>query len=219
MKKIDPESNPDSLEAWNHQLIRFLLKELPRHPQSLLNDFKFEGMRIVTSSNRQLRIWNWDDQLGGHVFRYYWAVAEFKTPIGIKTKLLLPADTISDGWQLAIGRCDTIFSVGDSAGRMIYLPRFHYIADEGYLNESVDAYSIDRNKLNTNFRAFKSKSGKLHNSISLIYKNPFPHRRQIEVKGNELLVPKVIESSDYATSSSLRYEFDGSHFVYKGITK
>jgi hypothetical protein len=152
----------------------------------------------------------------------YWKVFEFATPSGIKAIDGCPDEGPAD---LCDGTFDTIYSIKSINGNIYYLGLEIWIADGQNSGQTLKAFAVEGYELNTNLKLFQTRSG-LVSEIELpfpegvnngTYKQPF-HTINIRDDGRTLLVP-LLTAEYKITSKYLRYEFDGEHFVYKGISK
>jgi hypothetical protein len=218
--------NNDSLVLLNAKLLHYLLANLPRVPESLTTDYKLMGwVRISTTGGKKLRIWSWDDGSGGPTSgspRVTIAVAEYQTPEGIKAQRIIPDDTTQEDWRYHVGRCDTIYTVKGKQGQMYYIPMCIFESDEegdGYLRD-VEAYAIEGDHLNTRVPLFE-KSGKTMSNVTIDFECERywePHNFRMKHHGKVLLVPHINRHHEMTSKDEI-YEFDGYHFVYKGVSK
>jgi hypothetical protein len=221
-----PKGNyDDSLQNINNELKKYLIETLPRIPESLTTPIPYnyisQGVGVTTSSNKKFREWAWDTWMGGSMPEY-WKVFEFATQSGIKAIDGCADEGPSD---LCDGTFDTILSIEPKNGNIYYLGLEIWIADAQNSGQTLKAFAVEGSELNTNLKLFQTRSG-LESEIELpfpegvnngTYKKAF-HTISLRDDGRTLLVP-LLTSEYKMTSKYLRYDFDGEHFVYKGVSK
>ena len=222
----DPDYR-DSAEQAHLRLKGYLIKTLPEIPNSLSAPIgRTGGVWVAAAPDGKMRSWAWDTDLGGTMPVIY-LILEYLTPKGIR---VVDMTDTSEG----AGNCgwyDTIYHIISDSKQSFYLPRMRLKASTCLTGAEISAYSIEDTGLRTDVRIFKTPK-KLLSSIDYEY-NYFSNyddstgteRHQLELRddGKLLTIPVVKNSGDPCggemTSKSLRYEFDGEHFVYKGISK
>jgi hypothetical protein len=213
------ESINDSLELANAYLEMYLEKNLAKIPITLTARIPESlGINVVTSSDRKLRFWSWDTHMGGSMPQIQ-ELAEYVTQNGVE--IIDPQvrnDPNQDSW------IDKIRTVHTNSGQTIYLAISGWQGDGMHVGEQVNAYAIKDSKL-TDIPFFKAKKGLL-SSISYYSATGRRNRFKFHDDGKTFLVPLARYASAEAkkndevtmTSRSLRYEFDGNYYVYRGVS-
>jgi hypothetical protein len=215
----------DSGSLMLERLYDFFLDSLPRIPESLTmavpSNRIGEPVHIVSSSDHKVRFWAWDSELGGEAPNMF-EVVEFSGASGIRT-YTEPLDSDEaiaamqfDHW------CDTLFSATSKEGITYYLPLERWVADRQNAGENLSAFTIEGDSLNFNHALFQTRTSLLK-SIDFHYPEEvqsweYEHEHTITIKdeGKVLLIP-LVSSKGKMTSQHLRYDFDGEHYIYKGI--
>ncbi len=121
-----------------------------------------------------------------------------------------------------------IREIHSTSGHTYYLIISGAVGDGRHVGEVADAYEIQGNNLNTKVPLFKTKKESLSEiSYSSSRETQDRNRFKLSKDGRTFLVPLAIyktkaDKEQYfatLTRKSLKYEFDGEHFVYHGVTK
>jgi hypothetical protein len=213
------EGIQDSLELANAYLEMYLEKNLARIPHTLSARISENvGINVVTSSDRKLRFWSWDTQMGGSMPQID-ELAEYSAQNGIK--IIDPHvrnDPNQDSWV------DKIRIMHTNSGQTVYLAISGWQGDGMHVGEQVNAYAIKDSEL-TSIPLFKTKKGVL-SSISYYSARGRRNHFKFRDHGRTFLVPLARYAGATAkkndevtmTSRSLRYEFDGNHYLYQGMS-
>lgn len=163
----DPMARVDSLDSANTGFQRALLSVARKYPGSLGYDFKLlqdAGVVVTTSSDGRFRVYSWDTETGGtmHFFRkiYQWLGDHH-----VHAKAVEVRDV--DDFCVDAGESDDFCA-------KIYTVDNHYLAvnnsilssSEGY--EALQAFAIDKGKLNDSVHLFKTQTG-LKNEVGFDY--------------------------------------------------
>ncbi len=229
MSQIDdlsccPNDDDDSaLSEASSKFNDYLFATLPKIPESLTMKMHVGGLWIATSSDHKIRSWAWDTHTGGSMPEIG-ELIEFSTSKGIQ---VIDPNVHNEGNQDSW--IDTILTVHTQSSRTYYLPISGWQGDGMHVGEQVNAYEIKDTTLNTEVPLFRTKKGNLTNSISYYSDRESANRNRFRLSpdGSTFFVPvaRFLSKHDrergYAslTSKSLRYEFDGEHFVYRGVTR
>ena len=219
-------SNDDSafsiLDRANASLADYLLTTLPAMPQSLTMKFHDDRMWVTTSPDRKIRSWAWNTWTGGSMPQID-ELVEYKSSNGIQ--VVNPFEDREGGNDTWINE---IKSVSTNTGHTYYLVISGWVGDGMHHGEQANIYEIENNTLNTKVPLFQTKKGIL-NEISYYSASESDHinRFKLSPDGRTFLVPlayyksKADKENDNVTLTrkSLKYEFDGEHFVYRGVTK
>ena len=221
-------SGMDSLETVDSEIFDYLSKTLTTMPQTLTAVFHLPsgitGLSATSSVDHKVRAWSWDTWTGGSMPQYE-VLIQYQSPTGIRVEY--GYDTSTEGGNSSW--YDTIYSVRTDRRATIYLPVLGSKYSNSDVGQEIDAYSITDSSLNRNLLLFQTPKQRL-NSIGFGY-NYFSnygwkttrerHKIHLEDNGKVLIIPIVKDDTTGGrmTSKSLRYEFDGEHFVYKGISK
>lgn len=153
----DPMARVDSLEKANAVFQRALLSVANQYPASLSYDFKLlkkAGVFITTSSDGRFRAYSWDTETGGtmHIFQnvYQWSGNN-------RVRATAADEEKTDAF------CATIYTVDSS-----YLVVNNAILSTSDAYESIQAFTIDKEKLNDTVHLFKTPTG-LKNQVGFDY--------------------------------------------------
>jgi hypothetical protein len=212
--------NSDSISFYSDRFEAEFTSFIVNNPTSLnysfknLNDNHF--CHIITSSDGNFRIYSWDTRTGGTaaIFRTFY---QWRSNGKIFTKV--PTNILGD-----LGRfCSKIFTVNINS-KNHYLALEIGIYSKKYVTEFISAYCIEDNNLVDTLKVFKTKKGKLLNSIhvdydfSSVYNRP---ERPIELiayddKQKIIYIPKVDVNGKVQTENIL-YQLNGRYLKYIGI--
>jgi hypothetical protein len=210
----------DSLDVANQQLIDYFLKTLPLFSESLtIADTSIEGVNITTSANKKIRQWSWNTWMGGSMPDYA-KILEVNTTTGIKAFNACQASPA----DLCNGTFTDIYDVTAKSGELYYVAVERWIGDGRHAGQTLRNFAIIGDSLKTNLNLFKTRKGSeseiyyYYPEDSVTWEFANAHSIQFTNDGRTVLIPLVTEQ-DKITSKFLRYEFDGEHFVYKGVSK
>ena len=150
-------------------------------------------------------------------------IVEYRTPAGIQV-----VDLQRDfGWS-ARDRggnvtFDTIFQLTPPRGLTIYFPRGYWKADGRHWGSQLNVFQIDGPLLSTDVKVFPSNDT-LDRSFESELSSGCEDCRvpSIRMESNAIFIQHIDGRSsdkDILTSDFEKYEFDGKHFIYKGISK
>ncbi len=203
----------DSLKEANELLRWYLVKNLPRTPGALTDTaYSKDGLAIVTAPDGKLREWHWNNWTGGTMPEYDQLI-EYQSPSGIRIvdqNSVSPEDNQHNSWY------DTIFEVHKANGKPVYLPVEAFQEWSTMGGEFISAFEIGDSSLIYDSSFFQTKKGRV--STIGIETHSIDSDIVVVPNGPTLFVP-VVNKEYYITTKRLRYEFDGDHFVYQGISK
>jgi hypothetical protein len=214
--------NEDVQSKENHALRKSFLKYGNRSDVLTYSFPKLaEKMSITTSKDRNFRGYSWDTGTGGTMHDYI-TVFQYRGLSGKVRAWGTPySDDISDYGVGAF--VHDIFQL-KSATENIYLVVFTFIGSTSLASQTISAFTIKGNKLNTKPRVIKTKSG-LTDSISFEYDffSVIDHpERPIKLfyfneKERSFRFPVVIQDEKTpqgrVTDKFIKYRFDGKYFV------
>jgi hypothetical protein len=221
----DGVSYLDSLVAVDNELTEYLFLNLPKIPNSLSSNFEeIPGVWVTSSPDHKMRAWSWDTQEGG-TRPVMECLIEYQTSRGIQ--VVIGYDTAGEasyGGNNSL--IDTIYTIRSRGGKTYYLPRRLSQGSSILFAQEIDAYTIEDIALNMAVPLFQTAK-KLLRSIEIGYYDMYSgdkhHFIELLADGKTLSIPVVRETKKYpdggVTSKTIRYVFDGEHFVYKGIGK
>ncbi len=215
----------DSLWQVSAWLTDFLKATLPRIPRSMEADIdsswdyvsfenggvqKYRFIWLASSPDHKMRIWTWDTWTGGSMPSFK-NLAEYQTSTGIKVTDFESAEVF-----------DTIYSIAQPNGKTLYLPSGTWRGDGRNSGSGLYAFEINGENLNTDVRVFPPVD-----TFNREYTSDFSAScedctiPQMKVEGKKLSIQHIDGSGDkdVLTSKFDEYEFDGEHFVYRGISK
>lgn len=177
-----------------------------------------ETMRVITSEDGKLRIYDWDMMDGGTMHNYA-RVYQYKGTDG-KVYAMAEPETGDAGGNYAY----SIHTVTTKSGP-VYIVCGTFRASGADHFQSADLFKITGAKLTTGVKLIKTKSGLTH-TLGFEY-NPFSIEDtekedayeliKFDKKTNTLTIPVVIEDTEYPngkiTNGKISYRFDGTNFV------
>ena len=174
-------------------------------------------MYIVTSPDKRLRIYSWDMESGGTMHDFA-SVFQYRGRSGKVHTWATPDDETGAGSFYT-----QLFQV-DAAAGPVYLANSSFIGSTSYHGQSIEAISIDGEKLKRRVKIFRTPRG-LRDSISFNYDFfTVLDRRERPIKlfyydsaKRSLRFPIVIEDrktpQGRVTDRYITYRFNGSEFV------
>lgn len=212
----------DSLEFYSKKFEKDFKRFIKSNPGTMQYDFKkLSGeeniCRIQTSSDGNLRIYNWDTENPGPV-HYYKSIYQWKSNGKVFTNIVEGNEPV-DGENV----CSGLYTV------MINKKAYYLVIknSEGSArdhSESISAYRIDGENLVDTVKVFKTKTEAL-NSIVVIIDNlnvvdDYNQNEGItfDAKQKIVYIPLVNEKQAL-TNNYLRYKLKGRYFEYAGVEK
>ncbi|GEM_PF-5298889 len=217
----DEDSAFSRLQDANTALYDYLSSVLPKMPLTM--KFHDDRLWIATSADKNIRTWAWNTYEGGSEPQIYQLV-EFQSASGIQVvNPYQDQDGGNDSWITEIKMVHT------GSGHTYYLAIADWVGDGMHVGEQVDAYEISGTNLNTQVPLFQTAQGTLSEILyraeprsTLRVGNHF----KLSPDGRTFFVPLTLFKNEQdkaddrvtMTRRSLKYEFDGEHFVYRGVT-
>lgn len=211
------ENNNDSLIALNSKKFADSLSFLIKNNNSTLN-YPFEklqkenALKVVTATDKKLRVYSWDNNLGG-TMRFYNQIYQFNA-FG---NMIVNESLATNDSQAFFSK---IYSVQTKNNETIYLVISNSILSSKYSVQHINAYKIATENLQ-NVSVFKTKSKNL-SQISVEYDffsvvdRPERPVELITLNNNTLKIA-LVDDNQNVTSKNLIYEWNGDAFIYKGI--
>lgn len=212
----------DSLDWTNAQLMSYL-RDISKNPATLqysFDDMALQGMNIVTSEDKKLRIYSWDTETGG-TMRFFNELIQYRTSNGAESYVLNDVNIRDAEEQPNNGESFIkLYQIQTKNQSSIYLGFYVSIGSTRDIVKGVKVFTIDDNRLNDSIRVFQKANEQLNN-VSYYFDYHLSRNRSGKLKNDiylskekqELYVPVVNE--DYAiTNKSLVYKFNGKKFVY-----
>jgi hypothetical protein len=215
-QKDEDERRADSLDAINTSLKRFLLDNpmLLNEDLSILNG---KGSIISTSEDKKVRIYCWDDRLGG-TMRSANSVVQYLTGSRIKAERLCEQD--SEGAFCPFYHdLHSVVTLNDT----FYIVLSHFIASSGMGAYEIQAFKIVDDTLDWNVKAFETKN-KILSSISYEYDvtSGGPNRTadhpiiKIDWPEKTFRIP-LIDEKNRITGKYFVYSFNGQRFKFQRV--
>lgn len=192
---------------------------IAEHTETMDHDFKnlSKDIHIVTSEDKKLRIYSWDTQEGG-TMKFFDRIIQYKTGDQVHTYDVSPEEGDSGAFTIAIHRIEI-------QNRKYYLVVDYAIGSTKDHAQSVQAYTIHKDQLDTQVKIFKT-SKELLNTI-LVYFDFFSvvdrKERPVQLiqynpKKKSLYIP-VVNEAGTVSNSFLVYSVQGNYLKYTGIQK
>ena len=211
----------DSLEHNNKVLQNYLKETLTRYPGTIKATFEKihkSEMRITTSDNGKVRIYDWDCLCGGtmHIFN---SILQYKTDSGMRVKVLYPLDSeFTDAeWNGPGFFYRHIANVRSKSGKTFYMAIKVGIYSSALHSVGVKCFTIENGLINDSIKIIKTKNGLLNSiDVEVDYTELKSIKKEPEVHfsddNRKLYIPLI--KDNIATGKFLVYVFDGNNFVY-----
>ena len=205
--------NPDdnSLSAWNDQLSAKILEYGLKNPAFMQQNFPLwrnNGIELVSSADKNIRIVSWNAQTGG-TLRDYTTLIFWKGTTGLKGKVVDYLENSSVAQIKAFKKAD---------GTTFYLLRGMVHASNRDKVDFIQGLQLKGNVLNNKYEAFKTPKKKLAEiSVeldmgSVTSDNDFIH---FSKDNKTLLIPVANDKQEIKKNYFLIYQFDGNDFVFQ----
>lgn len=195
----------------NNELAKSLLFYTTHNSSTLLSEFtqlQRNGMSIVSSSDKKLKIYSWDDGTGG-TQRFWEAIYQYKTVGGSKSERRMREGSDDCG-----GKFNQIY-VADLSRKKYYLAKFSSTYMSNYFGQTLKVLRINSNKLILNDLIFNI-DGKLLSQISFSYwvNILLPDTDFIAYNNlnNTIAIPKSELKNKIITEKKRIYKFNGAVF-------
>lgn len=215
------ENNYDSLIKANKSLLDYLNETLPINKATLKYSFeklRATRMNILSSDDNKFRVYSWY-LFGSMGVRSFNVLAQYEVSNGSKVKIIND-DSKADEFDVCSGGSySQLYTIHTKKAGNVYLTISAAKYAMGLYGESMDAYAIDKDRLNDTFKLFKTVNKAL-SSISCVYDfaldaNKKIRQASIKVSSDKrtIYVP-LINKNDEITVKFLIYKFDGNYFVF-----
>lgn len=205
------EQDDNKLSAWNDQLSDKILQYGLKNPAFMQQNFPLwrnNGIELVSSPEKNIRVVSWNAQTGG-TLRDYTTLIFWKGTTGIKGKVMDGVENSSVANIKAFKKAD---------GTTFYLLQGMVHASNRDKVDFIKGLQIKAGVLNDKYDAFKTPKKKLSGiSVELDMStvttdNDFIHFG----KANKtLLIPVVNDKGEIKKNYFLIYKFDGNDFVFQ----
>ncbi|UUV21306.1 hypothetical protein [Paenimyroides aestuarii] len=173
---------------------------------------KENALKMATSTDNNLKVYSWDNNLGG-TMRFYNQIYQFSTNGTIIAKEHLA----SNDPQAFFSK---IYTVQNSAKEPIYLIISKSVLSSKYSVQHINAYKINSENLEP-AAVFKTKTDTLehiHVEFDFFSVVDRPERPvELITLENNMLKIALVDEQQNVTNKNLIYEWNGDVFVYKGI--
>ena len=207
----------DSLEKANDTFGNKLYYYTNTFPFTLFQKFKKLHVNIIGSADGKLRIYSWDTELGGteHDFRN---IIQYKSK---RVSSILNIDTSSSNDNHYVYYFSNIYTL-TTGDKTYYLGIYNGVFSTKDMEEGVQIFCIENEKLNTKKKLIKTASG-IHNSVSYIYDYfSIPSKlKDADIHYNPALktftIPRVgandkIGDDEKVSTKHINYKFTGQYF-------
>lgn len=209
----------DSLEVVNTALLTYLKEKSEAAPGLMDIDLKAmdtAGIVVLTSEDNKFRIYCWDTETGG-TMRFLNSLIQYRTEVGAKVVVLNDIATTEEPGAFY----REIYTVHATNGNTYYLVTSRGIYSSRDIVEGIQAYTIEKDKLNDSIKLFRTAKQQLNDIsyacdfFSNIDSNTGSQRNLIRLSDDKqtLFIP-IVNAKDEVTDRSLIYKFDGNQFVY-----
>lgn len=215
--------NDSLLQQVSTKFTQALTTFVSQNPATLQYDFpqltKNGFLKIVTSSDQQVRFYSWDTALGGSM-RFYEQLAQWKTKSKTYTSSHFAAqenNNATDGADPK-GFYSAIYSLKDTEKKALYLVISNSIYSSNDNAQTITAFQIQNEKL-VEVPVFKTKNQQLSSitinyNFSSVVDRPERPVKLIVVKNNIVTIP-VVDEQGNVSNNNLKYIWTGSTFEYK----
>ncbi|MCL9807537.1 hypothetical protein NAT51_18585 [Flavobacterium amniphilum] len=207
----------DSLDKYNTEFEKLLLKVTESLPESIKSDFKTlkkNGINILTSKDGNFRIYTWNT-LGGGTMQFYRNIFQYKTDGKVYSKAN-KLDSDESGCNFYELNQVT------SKGKTFYITSSIAVFSSSNYYFEAKVFAFDKNKLNTKAKLIKTKSGiknTLGYEIDLSGTSNENQREDIrdymnmeyDTKTNTIIIP-LLKEDGRITTKKIKYQFKGEYF-------
>ena len=216
------DASSDSIEKFNDDFEALLLKLLVSNPQTLTANFEkpeTETFGTDTAPDGNLRIYSWDDRLGG-TMRYFRNVFQYKVAGKVYATVFKKPDTDTDNQLTANDYMPVEIHNVVSENKTYYLLYRIFIGSSAAYQHQVKVFSIDGEVLNDKAKLIKTQSG-IQNELTWdIDFSSEVNRTKIdrELSYMQYDEPKkiisipLIAADGKLTKKRIRYQFKGKYF-------
>lgn len=207
----------DSLEKYNVEFEKYLLKITGTAPESIKSEFKLlkkNGINILTSKDGNFRIYTWNT-LDGGTMQFYRNIFQYKADGKVYSKVnkLDSDDNGCNFYELnQVTSKDKTFYITSSIA--VFSSAAYYF--------EAKVFAVEKNKLNTKAKLIKTKTGiknTLGYEIDLSGTANDNQREDIrdymnieyDKKTNTIVIP-LLNENGRITTKKIKYQFKGEYF-------
>lgn len=204
-------TNEGQLDGWNTQLEDKILKYALTDADFLQHDFPLwtkNGIGVITSADKKLRIVFWNAQTGG-TLRDYISLMFWKGPKGVEGKVIDDAENSSFSNL-------NLFKKQD--GSTFYLAKGMVHASNRDKVDFIRGYKINGKTIDEQYKAFKTPKKSLHEiSLELDMGSVTTENDMIHFSNDKktLYIPVVNAQGEVKPNYYLIYKFDGNNFTFQ----
>jgi hypothetical protein len=215
-KRYDLKSS-DSLDKYNVEFEKYLLKVTGSAPETIKSDFKIlkkNGINILTSKDGNFRIYTWNT-LDGGTMQFYRNIFQYKADGKVYSKAN-KAGSDDNGCNFYELNQVT------SKGKTFYITSSISVGSSAVYVFEAKVFGIEKNKLNTKAKLIKTKTGiknTLGYEIDLSSSSNDNQREDIrdfmnmeyDKKTNTIIIP-LLNENGRITTKKIKYQFKGEYF-------
>ena len=209
-------NNYDSLEKYSALFSEKLTDYVSKYPSTLSYPFKMlidsSVCRVTTSADGLLRVYSWDDGLGG-TMRFYKNIYQYKAQDKIHAKLL----NIGEGDPSCF--YSEIFTL-KADNKTYYLGISNSIFSSKDISQTIKVFTIENNTLNDTVKIIKTKNSFI-NSISVnfdffsVVDRPERPVKLIKYDADKKIIYiPIVYSDGKVTDRFILYQFTGKYFEH-----
>lgn len=204
-------TNEDQLNGWNTQLEDKIFKYVLKDADFLQHDFPLwtkNGIEVITSADKKLRIVFWNAQTGG-TLRDYNTLIFWKGTKKVEGKVVSDADNSSFSSLNLFRKQD---------GSIFYLAQGMAHASNRDKIDFIRGYKINGNAINEQYKAFKTPKKSLHEISSELDMGSVTTANNMIHYSNDkktLYIPVVNAQGEVKPDYYLIYKFDGNNFNFR----
>lgn len=217
LNKKYEEKYQDSLNKYNSEFEKFLLKTTESVPESIKSDFKILkkfGINILTSKDGNFRIYTWNTLTGG-TMQFYKNIFQYKADGKVFSKMnkIQSNDSGCNYYEL---------NQVSSKNKTFYVTSSIAVGSSAVYYFEAKIFSVEKNKLDTKAKLIKTKSGiknTLGYDIDLSSNSNDNQREDIrdfmnmeyDKKTNTIIIP-LLNENGRITTKKIKYQFKGEYF-------
>ena len=213
----------DSIPDYNRKIEKFILKSTSTNPETLNYEFKNliniqNGLNIITSEDKLLRIYNWNTLEGG-TMQFYKNVFQYSYNGNVYSKL---SKIESDDDDVSVN----FYEINDLKidDKNYYITFSVFVASSALYYFEANIFSIENRELIENVNLFKTKEGltnslgyeiDLTNSINQNRKNGIQLMENMDLvydKKNKTIIIPLIKDNGKLTNRKIKYKLKDKYF-------
>jgi hypothetical protein len=201
----------DSLESEN-QKIESILNHYKTHLFNFRDSLDYDLIYLTKSADKKLVLVSWDTRTGGTLIAFT-TMAIFKTPQGVKTKMLL--DTAEESMPYSYMHYNSINTITNLAGKNIYLAWGNGQGSTALPWQELRAFSIAIAELSEP-KVFPGKASKIFVEFDLHAFGEEQKVPSIRIKNGGKTIQVPIEGAKQGFSGKYKtYVYNGKMFTSK----